>query len=106
MNRWFRRVRANYYYVRQPLREFLPSLLLLILLLLVGGWAFYTLYVPETGKERLSFVHALNATYFLVFSQPELPCPEHWLLRVFYFILPPLGLVVILDGLARFGFHL
>jgi voltage-gated potassium channel len=106
MKRWYRRVLANFYYVRQPLREFLPSLALLILLLVIGGWAFQSLHPVAPGEKPLSFVRALHVTYSLVFSEHELPFPEHWLLRVFYFILPPLGLVVILDGMARFGFHL
>src|SRR5437899_11561904 len=106
MKRSLRRIRANYYYVRRPLREFLPSLLLLIALLFVCGWSFYTLYQPPPN-EKLSFVHALHVTFFLFFAQTDLPSfPEHWLLQVFYFILPPLGLVVILDGIARFGYHL
>jgi Trk K+ transport system NAD-binding subunit len=100
-----RRVCANWHYLRRPLREFLPSLILLVVLLLVGGWAFHALQQPDEGAERLTFFRALHATYSLVFSEHELPFPEHWLLQVLYFILPPLGLVVILDGLARFGYH-
>src|SRR5437764_6486329 len=53
MKRSIRRLRANYYYVQRPLREFLPSLLLLIALLFVCGWSFYTLYRPAPDEQPL-----------------------------------------------------
>jgi Trk K+ transport system NAD-binding subunit len=103
MNRWGRRFLANLYYLRQPFVEFLPSLLLLFAVLLVGSVCFHHWYVLEDG-ERPSYAEALYITFCLVFmehSHPELP--GNPVLAAFYFLLPVLGLVVILDGVVRFG---
>jgi Trk K+ transport system NAD-binding subunit len=55
--------------------------------------------------EELTYIRALHITYCLVFMEHLLPFPDHWVLQLFYFVLPPLGLVVILDGIVRFGYH-
>ena len=96
-----RRVRANFYYLRRPLRNFLPLFFLLVVLLAVGSVCFHHLY----EQEQLSYVRALYITYCLVFMEHLIPFPDHWALRIFYFVLPLLGLVVILDGFVRFGYH-
>ncbi|MCI0410405.1 MAG: NAD-binding protein, partial [Acidobacteria bacterium] len=49
---------------------------------------------------------ALYVTYCLVFMEHVLPFPRHWLLQAFYLLLPPLGFVVILDGIVQFSYHL
>jgi voltage-gated potassium channel len=102
VKRWLQRFRANLYYVRRPLRDFCPSLLAMALLLILGGVSFHLLY----EKESLTFLRALYITYCLLFMEHLIEFPDHWLLQVFYFLLPPFGLVVILDGIARFGYHL
>ncbi|MEZ5964511.1 MAG: NAD-binding protein [Planctomycetota bacterium] len=102
---WRRRMRANLLYLRRPLRQFLPVLAGMILLVLAGGVAFHAWYVAPDGA-RLTFTHALYHTYCLIFMEHLLPFPEHWVLQVFYFALPPLGLAVILDGIVRFSYHI
>ena len=101
MKRWIRNVRANLYYMRRPFLEFLPLLIILSALLAWGSFAFHHLY----EQEQLSYRRALYITYCLVFMEHVIEFPDHWLLQAFYFLLPPLGLVVILDGLVRFGYH-
>lgn len=104
MKRWLRRVRANLYYLRRPFISFLPLLGLVGFVLVAGGFCFQHLYRhPDVGP--LSFIHALYITYCLVFMEHLIPFPDHWLLQAFYFLLPPLGLVVILDGFVRFGYR-
>ena len=76
MKRSIRRLRANYYYVQRPLREFLPSLLLLIALLFVCGWSFYTLYRPAPDEQPLSFVHALHVETARRLSEPSVGRPR------------------------------
>lgn len=104
MRRSLRRFRAHLYYLRRPILNFLPLFLLLVALLVAGSICFRHLYVDEDGN-RLDYIHALYITYCLVFMEHLIDLPEHWVLQVFYFILPPLGLVVILDGFVRFGYH-
>jgi len=101
MKRWVRRCRANLYFLRQPFLEFLPLLLLLIAVLLLGSVCFHHLY----EQEKLTYVQALYITYCLVFMEHLVEFPNHWVLQVFYFLLPLLGLVVILDGFVRFGYR-
>ena len=102
MRRSFRRLQANYYYLRQPMRQFMPLMVLLGLILIAGSIAFHHLY----EQQRLSYLRALYITYCLVFTEHLIDFPTHWLLQVFYFLLPIFGFVVILDGLMRFGYHL
>ena len=97
---WHRRIRANLHYLRQPLVRFLPLLGFLGVVLAVGAVCFHQLYEPP-----LSYGRALYITYCLVFMEHLLAFPNHWVLRVFYFALPPLGLVVILDGIVHFSYH-
>jgi voltage-gated potassium channel len=103
MKRWIRRFRANLIYLRKPLRNFLPLLISLVTLLIIGSVAFHHLY--HVDGERLSYAEALYVTYCLVFMEHLIDYPENWLLQLFYFVLPILGLVVILDGFVRFGYH-
>jgi Trk K+ transport system NAD-binding subunit len=106
MKRPFRRLLANCYYLRRPLREFMPALIVLVVVVGLGSWSFYTLYEPPPGEERLTLPRSLYVVYGLIFMDSDLEFPDHWLLELYYFVLPPLGLVVILDGLARFTYHL
>ena len=105
MKRWLRaRLRpflANFYYIRRPLVEFLPIIVLVGVILAVGGWLFHHLY----EKEPLTYWRALYITYCLIFMEHLIEFPDHWILRAFYFLLPLLGLIIILDGLTRFGYH-
>ena len=95
-----RRIRAHYYYLKQPLRNFLPLLASLLVLLVIGSFAFH--YVDP----QLDYDEAFVATYFLIFGEPVLGAPDHWVLQLLSILLPLLGLVVILDGIVRFSYHI
>lgn len=96
--RW---LRAYVHYLRNPFLAFLPLFSALLALLLIGGYCFQHYY----HEEPLSYVRALYITYCLIFMEHLVKFPQHWLLQLFYFVLPPLGLVVILDGFVRFGYR-
>lgn len=96
-----RRLRAYAHFLRGPFVAFLPLLLTLIALLLLGGYCFQHYY----RHESLSFARALYITYCLVFMEHLVRFPDHRLLQLFYFVLPPLGLIVILDGMVHFGYR-
>ncbi len=100
-SRW-RRIRANFRFLRKPTLEFLPILAGMTALVIWGGYAFWRLY-PE---EVHSFAEGLYLTYCLIFMEHLVDFPDHWLLRVFFVVLPPLGLAVILDGIVRFSYHI
>ncbi|MCC6463908.1 MAG: NAD-binding protein [Planctomycetes bacterium] len=96
-----RRFRAWLIYLRRPIREYLPLFGGLVLLLLLGGVAFYGLY----DKRELSFAEAMFVTFGLILGEPTVDWPENPLLEVFYYLLPILGLVVVLDGIVRFSYY-
>jgi len=97
-----RRIRAHYFYLRQPILDFLPLLAGLLVLLGIGSVCFHALseYPP------LNYSEAVLVTYFLIFGEPVLGYPHHWLLQGFHIVLPLLGLVVILDAIVRFSYHI
>lgn len=106
---WKHRSLANLYYLRQPLRDFMPVFGAFVVLLVLGTWAFYNLYTtadPEYAGIQLSWHRSFYLTYCLVFMEHLLPWPEHWLLELYYIVLPPIGLAVILDGIVRFSYHI
>lgn len=95
-----RRARAHYHYLKKPLRDFLPLLAMLVVVLLLGSICFHVT-LPE-----LSYSEAFVVTYFLIFGEPILGAPTNWVLQVFHLLLPLLGLVVVLDGIVRFSYHI
>ena len=101
LTRW-QRTRAHLRYLARPTRAFLPLAVVFALLVVACGVCFHLLY----RQEPLSLARGLYIAYALVFMEHLLPFPEHWLLRVFYFLLPPLGLAVVLDGIVQYSLHL
>ena len=101
MNRLFRRSRAHFRYLRRPLLGFLPLVLGTCMLVLIGGVCFQRLY----HHEQLTFAKALYITWCLIFMEHVYEYPDHIVLQLFYWVLPPLGLALILDGIVRFSYH-
>lgn len=81
------------------LREIKWSLLAFTLVNLIGGLFLYKFYT----LEQLSLVKAIYAVYNMIFFQTSLPFPKEWYLQLFFFLVPLLGLGVIVEGFARFG---
>jgi Trk K+ transport system NAD-binding subunit len=102
--RTIRRIRANVLYLRKPLGELLPQFALLGVVLVSGSICFHFLGTGPDGKE-LDYPHSLFVTFTLIFAEYTQPFPDHPALQVFYFVLPLLGLVVILDAIVRFGYY-
>lgn len=87
-------------------RQFRFSLLAFVTLLATGTLALHQFYVyPETGL-RLTWAEALHATFMLIFAETLLPFPRQSALQVLFFVVPPLGLGVVADGVLRFGINL
>ncbi len=97
-----RRSKANFYYLRKPLVRFSLLLLLAAAVVVAGGFSFHHYY----RHEQMSYSQAFFTTYCLIFMEHLDKYPEHWLLQLFFWLLPPLGLVVILDGIIRFSYHI
>jgi len=100
---WRRTLRAQLRDTRILLRESWVSLFLFMILLIGGALLFHLVYTyPDTGQHP-SFSQALHATFTLIFFEMILPFPEKPYLQVLFFLIPILGLVVVADGLLRFG---
>lgn len=101
MRRFLRRLLAHAYYLKRPTLGFLPLLLFTVLLILLGGFCVQHLY----KKEALTFGAAAYRTYCMIFMEHHGEYPEHLILQAFYWLLPLIGLVVVLDGIVRFSYH-
>jgi Trk K+ transport system NAD-binding subunit len=101
--RFYRAVRAQWRDARVLLGESRGALILFIALVMGGALMFFFFYVDPMTGERISFSQALYSTFALLFFQGTLTFPNQWYLQILYFILPILGLVVVVDGVVRFG---
>lgn len=101
MHPYFRRLLANLIYLRRPLLEFLPVLATATLIVFVGGLCHYGLYT----KEALTFSEALYMTYCMIFMEHLYEYPSHPVLQILHWILPIVGLAVVLDAIVRFSYH-
>lgn len=101
--RFYRALRAQWRDARVLLGESRGALTLFIILVMGGALMFYFFYIDPMSGERISFSQALYSTFALLFFQGTLNFPDQWYLQLLYFILPILGLIVVVDGVVRFG---
>jgi Trk K+ transport system NAD-binding subunit len=100
---WKRAVRAQLRDTRVLLHESRSSLILFFILILSGALLFHFFYTYPGTNQHPSFAEALHATFALIFFEVMFPFPKGGLLQLLYFVIPIIGLVVIADGLVRFG---
>lgn len=104
MLRWLHRsIRAQF---RDTYVLLLESRTPLILFFLVwfSSAAIFTLYLHEPGRPiGLSWGEALWRSFTLIFFGPDGDYPDHWLVQMLYYVVPIAGLLIIADGLLRFG---
>jgi len=94
-----RRLLAQFRDARLLVREFSASLATLLVLMLGGGWLLQATYT----LKPLTHAQATYAVFAMVFFQNSLDFPPQWWLQVFFFAVPLLGIVLIVEGVARFG---
>lgn len=87
------------------LREFRQPLVVFSLALLIGASLYYQL-ARGYGEPIRSFSEALYLILTLTFLQSGGEFPTRPALQVFYFIMPLIGLVIVAQGLADFGYLL
>lgn len=86
-------------FARAVTRQLWPRLAFLAALLIAGAWLFRRLE-PERGRTP---IEALFATWSLVFGQPAEGFPRSPVLQALYFVVPILGLTVIISGIVEFA---
>ena len=101
-----RRVRTylwrEWCFLRAAVHNFRINLALLLILLLVGGVLFRVLE-PE---KRHPFGRGVYYTWALIFGQPPEEYPSSAILQAMFFLVPLLGLLVIVEGLVEFALTL
>jgi len=100
-----RKLRASWRDTLLLLREFRQPLILFSLALLVGAGLYFQL-ARGFGESLGSFTEAVYLMLTLTFLQSGGDFPSQPLLQVFYFIMPLIGLVILAQGLADFGYLL
>jgi voltage-gated potassium channel len=79
------------------------ALILFIVLIFGGALLFYFFYTDPYTGQRINFSEALYGTFALLFFQGSLEYPHQGFIQILYFLIPILGLVVVADGVIRFG---
>jgi voltage-gated potassium channel len=101
---WRRYLLANWRDVRVLLRQFYVPLLLFAVSILLGGLVFDVLYSHE--GRNLTYAESVYAIFSMIFFGGNIELPQEWYLQVFFFVMPVLGLGLIVQGLLGFGMML
>ena len=102
--RKFRRnLRALWRDTRVLIGQFRGSLFAFAVLICVGTLALRTFYIDPGTDQPVSWAKSLHATFMLVFAETVLPFPQAPGLQILFFIIPPIGLAVVAEGILRFG---
>ncbi len=96
-------LRAELRDFRVLLGEFKLSLFLFVIIVLGGAFLFYFFYSSPKIPEIPTFGQAVHAVFALIFFEVVLDFPDTWYMQVLFFLIPILGLAVVVDGVIRFG---
>jgi Trk K+ transport system NAD-binding subunit len=103
MESFGRRLAVNLRYLRALLRRFRTTLVMAVLLFGMGPLLFHWRYVGPQG-ERVQMGEALHHVYFLLYGQPSLAYVDDWVVELLNLVIPPVGIVLLADGLVRFAY--
>ena len=101
---WRRRLHVQWLYFRILVRELRWTLALFVALNCVGATLFHAFYgLHGREGEPPDWIESLHTTFAMVFMEYTHDFPANWALRLWYFLVPILGLTALADGLVRFG---
>ena len=100
----WRKFRASWRDTALLLREFRLPLLLFVLITMISGGLYQA--VSGLPVAEMDLVKAIYITMMLSFLQPVEPFPPEWGLRIFYFVMPIIGISLLAQGLTDFGLML
>lgn len=89
-------------YVTAIARRFRITVLFGLVLFGLMPWLFVVLY-PTTDGAPMSWGRALSHVYFLLYGQPSLEYVESVPIQAMNLLIPPFGLVAVVDGVVRFA---
>jgi Trk K+ transport system NAD-binding subunit len=93
------KLRAEWAFVRVALRHFRTRFVVMVFVLIGGATAFRA-FEPE---KNLSFPQATFYTWSLVFGEPPEEFPTSPPLQALFFVIPVIGLTVIIEGIVDFA---
>ncbi|MCX7682415.1 MAG: NAD-binding protein [Anaerolineae bacterium] len=93
---WWRDIRVLF-------RQFRVSLVAFVILICAGTVALRLFYVHPDSGTGIGWAEALYATFMFIFAEITLPFPQQPGLQALFFLIPPVGLAIVADGLLRFG---
>lgn len=96
-------LRASVRYVRAVAWRFRTTGLMAILIFAALPLLYTALYRTPAGAP-ITFGAALHHVYFLLFGQPSLEYVDDWFIEVLNVLIPPVGLVTVVDGGVRFAY--
>jgi voltage-gated potassium channel len=99
---WKRYLLANWRDVRVLLRQFYIPLLFFVVSILLGGLVFDLLYTHAEVQD-LTYGESVYAIFSMIFFGESIPFPKQWYLQIFFFVMPVIGLGLIVQGLLNFG---
>jgi voltage-gated potassium channel len=99
---WRRYLLANWRDTRVLLRQFYKPLLFFVVSVLLGGLVFHRLYTHAEVQD-LTYSEAVYAIFSMIFLGESIPYPGEWYLQIFYFVMPIVGLGLIVRGIIDFG---
>ncbi len=106
MTRFWKRLRrsllANIRVVLLLWRRFRLSLSLFWAIIVLGSLILWLGYIHPQEGTRLTFPEALYAAFSMIFFQPSIPFPQGPL-GILFFLIPILGLSVVVEGLVTFS---
>jgi voltage-gated potassium channel len=97
-----RRLWVNLRYLWALLRRFRTTMVLAVVLFGLGPVVYQVRHVGVDG-QRVSPSKALRHVYFLLYGQPSLDVDDG-LLMLLDMVIPPVGIVLLADGLVRFAY--
>jgi voltage-gated potassium channel len=89
--------------VRVLVGQFRVSLFIFATLLSTGTLLLRFFYTYPNSSEGISWARALHATFMFIFAETILPLPDEPGVQILFFLIPPVGLAVVADGVLRFG---
>jgi Trk K+ transport system NAD-binding subunit len=89
--------------IRVLFGEFKVSLFLFVAIILGGALLFFYFYKFPGTDINPTFGQALHAAFALIFFEIVLPFPDRWPMQILFFLIPVVGLAVVVDGVIRFG---
>jgi voltage-gated potassium channel len=98
-----RSLRAFWRDARVLVGQFRVSLFIFVTLLCAGTLLLRLLYTYPDSGEGISWTQALHATFMFIFAETILPFPDKPGVQILFFLIPPIGLAVVADGVLRFG---